>query len=504
MLPRLLSFVLVPLLLATGLPATWSIILIDTRTGEIGVASATCLTSIDLRKETPVLVVGTGAATAQALLQPSGTNRMLIFQELKQGTDPAVILQLLAAQDPGHQSRQYGIVDVQGRAVTFSGAGNSQWAGGVTGQIGTIHYAIQGNILTGAPVVQAAELAVRNAAGDLPDKLMAGMKAAKLMGGDGRCSCSLSQPTSCGSPPSSFQKSAHVGYLLVSRLGDANGICGPQGNCASGSYHIEINIANQSVSSPDPVDQIEALFNVWRNNLIGVPDHHTSVVTIDPPTLPADGVTRARVTVVLKDWTGAPIGHGGATLTPVVGPGSTTQGQFGRVTDHGDGSYSFDVRAAASPGTMEVLVRVRDGLQSLALAPVREVPMVADPLWASDGTLDAVGGDSVTFVMRGGSARAGRGYWLAASGSGSQPGVTVGGTAVPLNPDVVTAVAWDLAWSGVLPGFLGVLDGSGRAQTSLTAPPGMLNPLRGMDLTFVFGVVRPLDFASNPTLIGVR
>ena len=29
--------------------ATWSIVLVDTRTGEIGIASATCLTNFDLQ-----------------------------------------------------------------------------------------------------------------------------------------------------------------------------------------------------------------------------------------------------------------------------------------------------------------------------------------------------------------------------------------------------------------------------------------------------------------------
>ena len=49
--------------------------------------------------------------------------------------------------------------------------------------------------------------------------------AARALGGDGRCSCSVSQPTSCGVPPPGFQKSAHVAVFVVARLGDTNGLC---------------------------------------------------------------------------------------------------------------------------------------------------------------------------------------------------------------------------------------------------------------------------------------
>ena len=40
--------------------ATWSILIANTRTGEIALASATCLQRIDLREETPVLILGVG------------------------------------------------------------------------------------------------------------------------------------------------------------------------------------------------------------------------------------------------------------------------------------------------------------------------------------------------------------------------------------------------------------------------------------------------------------
>ena len=42
--------------LAGSASATWSILIVNTRTGEIAVGSATCLTGFDLEANTPVLV----------------------------------------------------------------------------------------------------------------------------------------------------------------------------------------------------------------------------------------------------------------------------------------------------------------------------------------------------------------------------------------------------------------------------------------------------------------
>ncbi|MCX5689767.1 MAG: FG-GAP-like repeat-containing protein [Planctomycetota bacterium] len=83
-------------------------------------------------------------------------------------------------------------------------------------------YCVQGNILTGEPVVAAALDAIIHTNLDLPGRLMAGMEAARSMGGDGRCSCLSGGATSCGSPPASFVRTANCGYFIVSRAGDSD------------------------------------------------------------------------------------------------------------------------------------------------------------------------------------------------------------------------------------------------------------------------------------------
>lgn len=210
--------------------ATWSIILIDTRTREVGIASATCLTGFDLRQGSPVVVTGVGAAAAQSFVESTMVTRTYIRDRLLEGQAPADIIAGLPSVDPNHQRRQYGIADVFGRGTTFTGSFAGAWAGGVSGQFsythadrtGTMAYAIQGNVLTGEAVITSALLAAQSTPGDLPARLMAAMQAARAQGGDGRCSCDPESPTSCGAPPAIFTTSAQIGYVIVARLGDTD------------------------------------------------------------------------------------------------------------------------------------------------------------------------------------------------------------------------------------------------------------------------------------------
>jgi uncharacterized Ntn-hydrolase superfamily protein len=126
------------ILLPGSAGATWSIVLTDSATSEIAIGSATCVTGIDLKRLASVVVVTKGAGAAQSAVEPTGANRLLMFQQLMNGTSPAQILALLEAQDPGHQSRQYGIADTQERAVGFTGSQAGGFAGLLTGRMGPV------------------------------------------------------------------------------------------------------------------------------------------------------------------------------------------------------------------------------------------------------------------------------------------------------------------------------------------------------------------------------
>src|SRR5437016_12151727 len=100
--------------------ATWSIIAVDAATGQVIIASATCLPQSvfpqlgvkDFRDIQAAIVPGKGGAVCQAALDPTKTNQKTIQLELERGTVPMRILELLKAQDAAVESRQFGIVDM--------------------------------------------------------------------------------------------------------------------------------------------------------------------------------------------------------------------------------------------------------------------------------------------------------------------------------------------------------------------------------------------------------
>ena len=298
----------------------------------------------------------------------AGIRRPVIFEHLMLGTPPETIL-ILLSQISGHQSRQYGIADTQGRTITFTGAATSQWAGGVVGTQGTMVYAIQGNILAGGCVVPAIEEAVLNTDGDVAAKLMAGMEAARMTGGDGRCSCSPGNPTGCGCPPRDFIKSGHIGTMLVARIGDTDDtVCNASG-CADGDYFMKFNVPFQANGDPDPVLQLQQMFDDWRAALVGRADAIQSVVVFDPEPIPPDGKSMTTMEVTLLDWQGNPITQPITSLTVSHAPESAGISTIGMPIDNGDGTFSVPITAGTSGGIDRFLVEADDGIRPVTLMP---------------------------------------------------------------------------------------------------------------------------------------
>ncbi|MCI0636242.1 MAG: DUF1028 domain-containing protein, partial [Actinobacteria bacterium] len=360
------------LVLAVPASATWSIVVVNTRTGEVAVAGATCIPRLNLLQAIPVLVVGQGAGVIQASGDPDGL--LIIHAGLLAGEDPALILAqvLAAAQSPAQH--QIGIVSFAGAPVTFTGGRAQAAKGGVVGEVGDLIYAIQGNVLTGSPVWLEAESALLSTPGDLGQKVMAAMEAARAFGGDGRCSCSITAPTSCGVPPPAPFKSAHCGFVVVSRIGDVDSPCSQSSNCATGSYYLKLNVkgAQADPNDPDPVLQLQGDYATWRANRAGRPDGILSTVEA-VQSLPADGVTRRTVTIELVDLDGVPLTSGGATVEVTTVDGGPSLSSVGPVTDHGDGSYSFELTAGTQVGLDRFVISADDGVIQATLYPYLEV-----------------------------------------------------------------------------------------------------------------------------------
>src|SRR5688500_8737350 len=74
--------------------ATWSVIAVDLATGRIVIASATCVNNHDrfLMGVQAVAVPGFGVAACQVGVDGTHANQMLVYNEIRKGTDPKRII----------------------------------------------------------------------------------------------------------------------------------------------------------------------------------------------------------------------------------------------------------------------------------------------------------------------------------------------------------------------------------------------------------------------------
>lgn len=481
----LLGFVLVSLLVAPA-DATWSIVVVNRRTGEVAVGAATCIARINLATGLATLVPGVGAGVIQA--SGSSSDLVPMTVALRAGLSPAEILEIVKDVEPSPRLLQTGIVSFYpGAPVTFTGGGVGRAKFGVVGEVGDLAYAIQGNVLTGNAVVLAAETALLEKQGDVSQKLLAAMQAARELGGDGRCSCELGNPTGCGVPPAQFEKSAHVGFMLVTRVGDDVPPCLIGRDCAEGFIHLRLNVRGSDAdeNDPDPVDQIAMRYPNWRRNREGHPDGVLSKVSA-VAALPADGLTKRSVTVHLVDIEGNPLTHGGTEVHVAPAGDARPNTVLGDVVDLGDGSYRFSITSTRSVGTDRFVITAEDNLVRATLYPFLEVrsepPAV---LHVGVDELSASRGGEAPFVLDQ-PAFAGGAYLLVASASGTSPATWMGPAGwLPLVRDPVFDVSARLAGApAYLPGTRGVLDADGRAEAAFVAPPGALTALIGRRLSW--------------------
>jgi len=233
------------------------------------VASATCVSQGALERfpakglmdVQAIIAPGFGVAAAQAGVDRTRANQSLIFTELRKGTHPSAILAMLMA-DSAIQTRQFGIVDLQGRFAGFSGARNGAASLGVQGQVaGTpVFYAIQGNILAGNAVVQGAVRAFEAASGTLEERVMAAMEAADAAGGDKRCTCDTQPMPKTIAPCTS--RTAQVAYLVAADTTSRDGT-----SFNDGSYALFLNVTDQNTrpdENPNPVRTLRMRYDAWK------------------------------------------------------------------------------------------------------------------------------------------------------------------------------------------------------------------------------------------------
>ena len=131
--------------------------------------------------------------------------------------------------------------------------------------------------------------------------------------------------------------------MLISRIGDVDGVCDDVNGCANGQYYMALNVPGQVLADPDPVFQLRQMFDAWRVSWRGRPDHNLSTRTWSDglDTVPGNGTRAKSLDVALIDWEGTALTSGGAQVTVRHAPGSAGLAAIGAVMDHGDGTYSF-------------------------------------------------------------------------------------------------------------------------------------------------------------------
>lgn len=248
--------------------ATWSVIAVDKKTGQVIIASATCvaqagfprrqpLGSRDLMDLQAVIVPGVGVAACQAGADNTHQNQMTVFEELKKGTDPAKIIEILH-MDADIERRQFGILDLQGRSAGFNGKSNQNASLYLPGRVGDFYFQVQGNTLFSDQVMYEAALAFTRASGTLADHVMAAMEAADAKGGDKRCNCETEPKpkAACNG------KTSHVAYILIANKEDVT-----EKSHNQGKYYAYIRATDDDIKATEnanPVKTLRMRYDAWK------------------------------------------------------------------------------------------------------------------------------------------------------------------------------------------------------------------------------------------------
>lgn len=220
---------------------TFSIVAVDSATGEVGCAGASCIDNT----QTPggVSIIGRvhpgrGAINTQSFWDPTNQNNASGL--MTSGQSPTQIVNWLALNDVNNDPliRQYGVADFgpnnSPRAAAYTGTNCFDWKGEIVGP----NYSIQGNILLGPEVLDSMEARFLNTPGSLPEKLMAALQGANIPGADSRC---LNEGVSSRSA-----------FLKVAKTSDS-----------PNNLWLDIQVI-QTPFGVEPIDSLQTLYDEWQ------------------------------------------------------------------------------------------------------------------------------------------------------------------------------------------------------------------------------------------------
>ncbi|RKY93746.1 MAG: hypothetical protein DRQ01_03995 [Ignavibacteriae bacterium] len=315
---------------------TFSIVAVDTVTGEIGSAGASCVGPFGgvgafILSD---VIEGIGAIHTQAYYLAA--NQINAHNKMLEGLSPQEIIDWLVANDAGGDPtiRQYGIVDLtkNGESASYTGVNCDDYKNHVTAP----GYAIQGNILLGQVIIDTMQYAFLNTSGPLADRLMMTLQAAKIIGADTRCA-----------PRGTSSQSS---FIKVVRIGDGN------------TPYLEEFVPDSPVNV-DPIDLLQAKFDSWKDSLFTTVDPFLSTAIFEPDSIPADSVSESVLTISPKNNSDTLLASG---LTILLS--NTGLGTLGTITDLGDGTYQVIITAPSTPGTDSISIVVVNNADTVSLA----------------------------------------------------------------------------------------------------------------------------------------
>ena len=200
---------------------TWSVVAVDPKTGDVGVAVSSCVQSFG--DAVAALVPGKGAAATQAGFDIKNRNK--VFEAIKEGlTAEEVIARVTNPEwDKDTDRRQYGVLTMHNGFVRAAGFTTPVRQGTIAADGGVARFAgvmadpsrgvsAQGNTLASYEVVQRPLDTYRwdDPAGfnRLSDRLMRAIEAGSIAGGDVRCN------------EGSVRQTTSMAAILVARGGD--------------------------------------------------------------------------------------------------------------------------------------------------------------------------------------------------------------------------------------------------------------------------------------------
>jgi len=309
---------------------TFSIVAVDTVTGEIGSAGASCIAGSFILSD---VIEGIGAIHTQSYW--NATNQQNAHNRMLEGMSPQQIIDWLVANDAqGNPTiRQYGIVDLtrNGESAAYTGVNCFNYKNHVTDP----GYAIQGNILLEQIIIDTMETTFLNTQGPLADRLMATLQAAKIPGADTRCA--------------QYGKSSISGFVKVVRIGDGS------------NPYLQIVVSN-TPTAKDPIDSLQTKFNIWKIAKFNIVDPFLSLIDVSPDTLPANGTSHGVITISPKNNSDTLLASGKQIILSNTGAGTLSS-----VIDLGDGTYEATITAPIAIGSDTVSAIVISGTDTVSI-----------------------------------------------------------------------------------------------------------------------------------------